>query len=252
MPAVAARGYRRVAMTWSILAHDPATGGFACAVATCNFAVGASVPHMRTGVGAVASQSFSNRYLGPAILDAMARGLPPDLAIRGAVEADAGRGLRQVHAIDRHGRSAAWTGDNCVMWCGHDAAAGASVAGNMLAGGAVVADTLGTFLSGSALDLPERLLAAMQAGQRAGGDARGQQSAALRLTTTEDFPDLCIRADDHERPLDELERLLRLWRRDRAPFLATQPRKADPAGLVDLDAIDARFAAAGSPLRVRR
>jgi len=100
--------------------------------------------------------------------------------------------------------------------------------------------------------VPARLLAAMQAGQRAGGDARGQQSAALRLVTTEDFPDLCIRADDHARPLDELERLLATWRRDRAPGLATQPRKADPPGLVDLDAIDARFAAAGSPLRVRR
>jgi uncharacterized Ntn-hydrolase superfamily protein len=239
-------------MTWSILVHDAATGAFACAVATCNFAVGASVPHLRAGVGAVASQSFSNRYLGPAILDAMARGLSPEQAIRGAVAGDEGRGLRQVHAIDRHGRSAAWTGENCVMWCGHADGPAVSVAGNMLAGPAVVGDTLAAFLADRARDLPERLLAAMQAGQRAGGDARGQQSAALRLVTTEDFPDLCIRADDHARPLDELERLLALWRRDRAPGLATQPRKSDPAGLVDLDAIDARFAAAGSPLRVRR
>ncbi len=239
-------------MTWSILTHDATSGAFACAVATCNFAVGASVPHLRAGVGAVASQSFSNRYLGPAILDAMARGLTPEQAIRGAVAGDDGRGLRQVHAIDRHGRSAAWTGENCVMWCGHLDGPSVSVAGNMLAGPAVIGDTLATFLADRARDLPERLLAAMQAGQRAGGDARGQQSAALRLVTTEDFPDLCIRADDHARPLDELERLLALWRRDRAPGLATQPRKSDPAGLVDLDAIDVRFAAAGSPLRVRR
>jgi uncharacterized Ntn-hydrolase superfamily protein len=239
-------------MTWSILTHDPASGAFACAVATCNFAVGASVPHLRAGIGAVASQSFSNRYLGPAILDAMARGLTPEQAIRSAIAGDAGRGLRQVHAIDRHGRSAAWTGENCVMWCGQAEGPSVSVAGNMLAGPAVVADTLATFLADRTSDLPVRLLAAMQAGQRAGGDARGQQSAALRLITTEDFPDLCIRADDHARPLDELDRLLALWRRDRAPGLATQPRKADPAGLVDLDAIDARFAAAGSALRVRR
>jgi uncharacterized Ntn-hydrolase superfamily protein len=239
-------------MTWSLLAHDAASGAFACAVATCNFAVGASVPHIRAGVGAVASQSFSNRYLGPAILDAMARGLPPDLAIQGAVAGDAGRGLRQVHAIDRLGRSAAWTGENCVMWCGSEAGPGVSVAGNMLAGADVVRGTLGSFLAAHELALPERLLVAMQAGQRAGGDARGQQSAALRLTTTEDFPDICIRADDHARPLDELERLLRIWRRDRAPFLGTQPRREDPAGLIDLDAIDARFAAAGSQLRVRR
>jgi uncharacterized Ntn-hydrolase superfamily protein len=239
-------------MTWSLLAHDAASGAFACAVATCNFAVGASVPHIRAGVGAVASQSFSNRYLGPAILDAMARGLPPDLAIQGAVAGDAGRGLRQVHAIDRLGRSAAWTGENCVMWCGSEAGPGVSVAGNMLAGADVVRGTLGSFLAAHELALPERLLVAMQAGQRAGGDARGQQSAALRLTTTEDFPDICIRADDHARPLDELERLLRIWRRDRAPFLGTQPRRQDPAGLIDLDAIDARFATAGSQLRVRR
>ncbi|MCC6718830.1 MAG: DUF1028 domain-containing protein [Acetobacteraceae bacterium] len=239
-------------MTWSILAHDAATGALAVAVATCNFAVGASVPHIRPGIGAVASQSFSNRYLGPAVLDAMARGLTPELAIRGAIASDAGRGLRQVHAIDRHGRSAAWTGENCVMWCGSQSAAGVSVAGNMLAGAAVVGDTLASFRAGGALALPERMLAAMQAGQRAGGDARGQQSAALRLFTGEDFPDLCIRTDDHAAPLDELERLLVLWRRDREPGLATAPRRADPAGAIDLDAIDARFIAAGSPLRVRR
>lgn len=239
-------------MTWSIVTHDAATGAFACAVATCNFAVGASVPHIRPGVGAVASQSFSNRYLGPAILDAMDRGLSPELAIQGAIASDEGRGLRQVHAIDRHGRTAAWTGDNCVMWCGHMAGQSVSVAGNMLAGEAVVADTLATFLAHDGLKLPERLLAAMQAGQRAGGDARGQQSAAMRLFTTEDFPDLCIRTDDHAAPLDELDRLLKLWRRDREPGLASQPRRADPAGAIDLDMINARFMAVGSKLRVRR
>jgi len=239
-------------MTWSIVTHDEATGAFAVAVATCNFAVGASVPHIRPGVGAVASQSFSNRYLGPAILDAMARGLSPAEAITGAVASDAGRGLRQVHAIDRHGRTAAWTGENCVMWCGHKAGPSVSVAGNMLAGEAVVGDTLAAFLEGGAAALPERMVAALQAGQRAGGDARGQQSAALRLFTTEDFADIDIRADDHAAPLEELERLLRIWRRDREPGLASNPRRADPAGLIDLDAIDARFIAAGSRLRVRR
>ncbi len=239
-------------MTWSIVTHDAASGAFAVAVATCNFAVGASVPHVRAGVGAVASQSFSNRYLGPAILDAMARGLSPEEAVAGAVASDAGRGLRQVHAIDRHGRTAAWTGGNCVMWCGHRSGPAVSVAGNMLAGEAVVADTLAAFLAGGAMKLPERMLAGLQAGQRAGGDARGQQSAAMRLVTTEDFPDLDIRADDSPAPLDELDRLLRIWRRDREPGLLTNPRKADPAGLIDLDAIDARFISAGSPLRVRR
>jgi uncharacterized Ntn-hydrolase superfamily protein len=238
-------------MTWSIVAHDPNTDAFAVAVATRAFAVGASCPFVRAGVGAVSTQSMTNRYLGPAVLDAMARGLAPAAAIESALAGDDGKGLRQVHAVDRHGRTAAWTGANCVMWCGNVAGFGASVAGNMLAGEAVVADTLAAFMAGTG-KLPERMLAGLQAGQRAGGDARGQQSAAMRLVTTEDFPDLDIRADDSPAPLDELERLLRIWRRDREPGLLTNPRKGDPAGLIDLDAIDARFISAGSPLRVRR
>jgi uncharacterized Ntn-hydrolase superfamily protein len=137
-------------MTWSIVAHDPATGAFAVAVATCAFAVGASCPFVRAGVGAVSTQSMTNRYLGPAILDALARGLDPAAAIEGALAGDAGAGLRQVHAVDRHGRTAAWTGRNCVEWCGSVAGAmaaggGVSVAGNMLAGEAVVGATLAAF-----------------------------------------------------------------------------------------------------------
>ncbi len=177
-------------MTWSIVAHDPATGAFAVAVATKAFAVGASCPFVRRGVGAVSTQSFTNRYLGPAILDALARGLPPDAAIEGALAGDAGRGVRQVHAVDRHGRTAAWTGQNCVEWCGSVAAPGISVAGNMLAGEPTIAATLAAWQAQPALELPERLMAAMEAGEAAGGDRRGRQSAAMVLTTTEDFPDL--------------------------------------------------------------
>lgn len=237
-------------MTWSIVAHDPATESFAVAVATCAFAVGASVPFVRAGVGAVATQSFTNRYLGPAVLDGLARGLSPELAIRSAIAGDDGRGLRQIHAVDRHGRTAAWTGENCVTWCGSEAAAHVSVAGNMLAGAAVVSDTLAAMAAD--LPLPERLLAAMLAGESAGGDRRGRQSAAMVVTSTEDFPDLNIRVDDHENPLSELERLAGLWRRDVLPMLSTRSSKANPAGLTDLDQIEARWIAAGSELRLRR
>ena len=121
-------------MTWSIVAHDPRTGAFAVAVTTCAFAVGASCPFVRSGVGAVSTQSMTNRYLGPAILDGLARGLSPAAAIEGALAGDDGKHLRQVHAVDRLGRTAAWTGRNCVEWCGSESAAGVSVAGNMLAG----------------------------------------------------------------------------------------------------------------------
>jgi uncharacterized Ntn-hydrolase superfamily protein len=239
-------------MTWSILAHDPASGAFAVAIATCAFAVGASCPFVRAGVGAVSTQSFTNRYLGPAILDGMARGLHPADAIRGALAGDAGEGIRQVHAIDRQGRAAAFTGRHCVDWAGEVVRPGVSVAGNMLAGEAVVAATAEAFAQDAALPLPERLMAALEAGEAAGGDRRGRQSAAMRLVTTEDFPDLDLRVDDHADPLAELRRLLDIWRVQRAPGLATAPRKADPSGLCDIDAIEAGWRARGVTLRFRR
>lgn len=237
-------------MTWSVVMHDADTGAFAVAVATCAFAVGASCPFVRSGVGAVSTQSMTNRYLGPAILDGLARGLPPDAAIQGALAGDEGRHLRQVHAVDRHGRIAAWTGDHCVEWCGSGSAPGISVAGNMLAGPGVVGATLAA-LPGAG-PLPERLAAAMLAGERAGGDRRGRQSAAMLLTTTEDFSDLNLRVDDHPDPLAELERLVGLWRRDAAPMLATRPSRANPSGTTDLDAIEAGWIAKGLPIRLRR
>ena len=274
-------------MTWSIVTHDPSSGAFAVAVATCAFAVGASCPFVRAGVGAVSTQSMTNRYLGPAILDGLARGLHPAAAIEGALAGDAGSGLRQVHAVDRHGRTAAWTGQNCVEWCGSAAGEGVSVAGNMLAGEAVIAATLvafqasatnpGATKAGAAkpgtpnpgapnpgaanavaeIPLPERLMLAMLAGQAAGGDRRGRQSAAMRLITTEDFPDLDLRVDDHADPLAELDRLLGLWREQAEPRLATAPRRANPAGFTDLDAIEAGWRASSSSalgldLRFRR
>ena len=238
-------------MTWSIVAHEPRTGAFAVAVATCNFAVGASCPFVRAGVGAVSTQSITNRYLGPAILDAMARGIAPAAAIEGALAGDEGAHLRQVHAVDRHGRSAAWTGRHCVTWCGSESAPFVGVAGNMLAGEAVVQDTMAAML-GSGAPLQERMMAAMLAGERAGGDRRGRQSAAMLLTTTEDFPDLNLRVDDHADPLPELQRLLGIWTRDAQPGIGTRPRKAAPSGTTDLDAIEAGWIEMGSPLRLRR
>jgi uncharacterized Ntn-hydrolase superfamily protein len=239
-------------MTWSIVAHDPATGAFAVAVATKAFAVGASCPFVRSGVGAVSTQSFTNRYLGPAILDAMARGLAPDAAIESALAGDEGRGIRQVHAVDRHGRTAAWTGQNCVEWCGSVAGPGISVAGNMLAGEPTIGATLEAWQANGARLMPERLMAAMEAGEAAGGDRRGRQSAAMVLTTTEDFPDLNLRVDDHVAPLEELRRLLGIWRVERAPGLSAQPSRANPSGFTDLDTIEAAWMLKGLDLRFRR
>jgi uncharacterized Ntn-hydrolase superfamily protein len=239
-------------MTWSIVAHDPKTDAFAVAVATKAFAVGAFCPFVRSGVGAVSTQSITNRYLGPAILDGLARGLPPAAAIESALVGDDGRGLRQVHAVDRFGRTAAWTGQNCVEWCGSTSADGISVAGNMLSGEPTIRQTLRTWSTGDELPLPERLMAAMEAGEAAGGDRRGKQSAAMVMVTTEDFPDLNLRVDDHTEPLAELRRLLSIWRVEGVGRLGTSPSKANPSGITDLDAIEAGWIARGLELRFRR
>jgi uncharacterized Ntn-hydrolase superfamily protein len=239
-------------MTWSILAFDKASGAFGAAVATKAFAAGSFVPFVRAGVGAVGTQSLTNRYLAPVVLDGLARGLTPKLAVEAAVAGDEGRHLRQVHAVDRFGRFAAWTGQNCVEWCGSVGTEGVSVAGNMLSNGHVAQATLDGYLADAALPLPERMQAALEAGEAAGGDRRGRQSAAMVLVTTEDFPDLSIRVDDHAEPLPELRRLLGVWRKERAPYLYNSPSKANPAGLIDLDALDANFAARGIPVRFKR
>jgi uncharacterized Ntn-hydrolase superfamily protein len=239
-------------LTWSLLVHDPESQAFAVAITTCNLAVGASCPFVRQGVGAVSTQSITNRYLGPAVLDGLARGLSPTAAIEGALAGDEGRHMRQVHAIDRHGRAAAWTGRNCVAWAGARSGQGWSIAGNMLSGEAVLDDTAAALLTREELPVPERMLAALQAGEAAGGDLRGRQSAALLLTTTEDFPDIDLRVDDHRAPLDELERLLRLWRLLREPGLRDSPRRATPSGTTDLDAIEAEWHRKGMGLKFSR
>jgi uncharacterized Ntn-hydrolase superfamily protein len=136
----------------------------------------------------------------------------------------------------------------------------------MLAGEAVVAQTLAVFQASAPqagalhaapdtptpLALPERLMQAMLAGQDSGGDQRGRQSAAMRLITTEDFPDLDLRVDDHPDPLAELDRLLSLWRAQAAPRLAAAPRRISPSGFIDLDAIETGWRARGLDLRFRR
>jgi uncharacterized Ntn-hydrolase superfamily protein len=122
----------------------------------------------------------------------------------------------------------------------------------MLAGEDVVAHSFTTFAAGSGLALPERLLRAMQAGERAGGDRRGRQSAALLLTTSEDFADLNIRVDDHADPLAELDRQLGIWREQWPQRAAWAPSKANPSGCTDLDVIEAAWQAQGLNLRFRR
>lgn len=239
-------------MTWSVVAYDAERDAFAVAVTTSAFAVGSRCPFVRSGVGAVASQSISSWYAGRQVLDLMEAGAAPADAITEALARDEGRHLRQVHAVDRHGRAAAWTGRHCVAWAGHRAGTHFSVAGNMLAGEGVVDATFDAFAARGDLRLPDRLVTALDAGQAAGGDHRGTQSAALLLATTEEYPDMDLRVDDAATPLVELRRLIGVYRRDVEPALVIRPTRANPSGVVDLERIEADWRSRGADLRFRR
>jgi uncharacterized Ntn-hydrolase superfamily protein len=193
-------------------------------------------------VGAVSTQSFTNRYLAPAILDGLERGLHPADAIQGALAGDRGRGIRQVHAVDRLGRSAAWTGENCVEWCGDSPQPGFSVAGNMLAGPAVIERSAEVYAQSRAMPFAGRFLEAMRAGEAAGGDKRGRQSAALLIHDEEEYPLLDIRVDDHADPLAELARLEVVARGRFLHYRKFMPSRANPAGVTDRDEIERRIA----------
>jgi uncharacterized Ntn-hydrolase superfamily protein len=225
-------------MTWSIVARD-ADGTFGVAVASRFFAVGALCPHAAGGVGALATQALVNPLYGPAALDAMARGTPPQEIVQALTAADPGRDHRQLHLVDRAGRIAAHTGAACIDWCGHRAGPSYSLAGNMLAGPRVLEDTAAAFEAAGALPLALRLLVAMEAGESAGGDKRGKQAAALILYTTERYPALDLRVDDHAEPLAELRRLYDKSLERFQPFTACLPRHDDPAGITDRVVIEA-------------
>lgn len=230
-------------MTWSIVARDPQTGFFGVAVATRFFAVGALVPHVRGGRCAVATQAFVSPLWGMEAADRLALGEAPEAVIRDLVARDAGQSQRQIHMLDAQGRIAAHTGASCIDWCGQLQAEGISVAGNMLANGRVIADTLACYLDHPDLPFAERLLTAMEAGEAAGGDKCGKQSAALRIHRSEDYPWIDIRTDDHPDPLAELRRLLDVAQ-ERYLFVAdAMPTRANFSGVTDRTEIDRAIAA---------
>jgi uncharacterized Ntn-hydrolase superfamily protein len=229
-------------MTWSIVARDPATGQIGIAVSTCAFAVGARVPHVETGVGAVASQSFVNPFYGPRGLQLMREGVPVEEVVRRLTDADEGRSQRQLHVMDAAGHFAAYTGEGCVPWCGHLIRDTFSVAGNMLAGPAVIEETARVYAENLALPFPRRLIMALRAGEAAGGDKRGKQSAALLIHDEEEYSLLDLRVDDHTDPLAELARLEEVSRGRYIHYRKFMPSKANPSGLTDRAEIERRIA----------
>jgi len=229
-------------MTWSIVARD-GQGRFGVAIASRFFAVGALCVHTRRGVGALATQALMNPLYGPAGLERLAQGRAPADVVDALTAADAGREQRQLHAIGAHGAAAAHTGAQCVDWCGHVAAAHYSVAGNMLAGPQVLQATVAAYEAHAALPLAERLIAAMAAGEAAGGDKRGKQAAALRIHGDEDHAELDLRVDDHAEPLLELRRLYDVSLQRFQPFVACLAGRHDPVGELDRARIEARVEA---------
>ena len=230
-------------MTWSILAIDRATGAIGAAVATRFFAVGALCIHVEAGVGALATQALINPMYAVHGMPMLRRGDSPDVVAANLLAGDAGRATRQLHMLDSAGRIAQHTGASCVDWCGAVRGDDVSIAGNMLAGPDVIAATLEAFLGASG-SLAERLLTALEAGEAAGGDKRGRQSAALKICTRDPYPDLDIRADDHPDPLAELRRLLAVSRDTYAVFRRFLAGADSACGVFDREVINAAVAAA--------
>lgn len=243
-PATEPPGTEPPVATFSIVAFDPDTGDLGVAVQSKFFGVGAVVPWARADVGAIATQSYANTSYGPEGLALLDDGQPAEAVLERLTQADPGRDRRQLGLVDAEGRPAAYTGAQCFAWAGHRLGAHYCCQGNILAGQAVVDAMAVRFEATAGRPLAERLVAALEGGQAAGGDKRGRQSAALLVVRrgggyaglNDRYVD--IRVEDHETPIAELARLLALHRRTLPPApvpatlatdLVREPRASEPA-----------------------
>lgn len=218
------------ATTFSIVAQDMKTRLVGVAVATKVPAVGALCPFARYEVGAVVTQAWTNPYLAPASLDAIAAGRAPQDSLNDALAVDPGKSWRQVGVVSADGRAAAFTGDDTDPWRGHKTGNGYAVQGNMLTGMEVLEAMEAAFLKRPEKPLAARLIAALEAGQAAGGDRRGKQSAAVLVPGPEIYPLVDLRVDEHRDPVRELRRVYEVARRELFPSLQAMPTRANPRG----------------------
>jgi uncharacterized Ntn-hydrolase superfamily protein len=230
-------------MTWSIIARDT-DGAFGIAIASKFFAVGAICPHGEGGVGALSTQALPNPLWGTRGLRLLREGLPAQAVLDHVVMPDPGASQRQFHVHDARGGIAVHTGAQCIDWCGHLVRPTLSVAGNMLAGPDVIAATAHAFENATQTSFVRRLVAALAAGEAAGGDKRGKQSAAVVIWTTEEYPAVSLRVDDHEDPLAELARLESVGRQRLFHYVKFMPSRQNPYGTLDRAAIEAGIAEA--------
>jgi len=226
--------------TFSIVACDPRRRFWGVAVSTKPMAVGATVPWAEWRVGAVATQAMSNYHYGPRGLEFLRRGLPADEVVRRLTRADPRREHRQLGVVDRRGHAAAWTGAKCLESATHVVGDGFSCQGNIVASEEVVHGMARAFESARG-SLARRMMKALEAGCRAGGDRRGIESAALLVVHREPWYDRAwsdrwvdLRVDQHSRPIRELERILRIDEAATRRFLvaraARRRRRASGAG----------------------
>ena len=235
-------------MTWSIIARDRGSGAFGVAIATRFFAAGALCPHAQSGVGALSTQALVNPHYGALGLDLLRSGVPAPEVVKRLTTPDEGREQRQLHVIDSRGRIGQHTGSKCIDWCGALVGDGYSVAGNMLANERVIRETARAYESFRG-PLAERLLAGLEAGEAAGGDKRGKQSAALVIHSTEAYPELDIRVDDHAEPLAELRRLYDKAHERFIAFMSCGPSQKRPWGELDRAKIEDAIARYKRPSR---
>jgi uncharacterized Ntn-hydrolase superfamily protein len=207
-----------IVATFSIVASDPETNDLGVAVQSRFLAVGAVVPWAKAGVGAIATQAYANTSYGPNGLKLLESGLSVQETLDKLIQADDGRAHRQVGIIDAKGNAAAYTGEKTNAWAGHHIGKNYTAQGNILAGEEVVL-VMGKAFEKTDGPLAEKLIAALEAGQAAGGDTRGQQSAALLVVRKNGgfggFNDryIDLRVDDHEKPIEELKRIYKLYER---------------------------------------
>lgn len=201
--------------TYSIAARDAETGQLGVAVQTHQMCVGVMVPWLEPGVGAIATQAMTNPSFGPMGLAMLREGVAAPQVIAALVASDSGASRRQMGVVDAQGKAAAWTGSDCIAEAGHYVGDGYSIHANMMTRATVI-DAMRSAYESASGDLAQRMLAALQAAQAEDGDIRGMQSAALvvasgeRGVQTRDRYLYNLRVDEHDQPLVELGRLVRL------------------------------------------
>ncbi|MEU8210013.1 DUF1028 domain-containing protein [Micromonospora sp. NPDC049044] len=217
-------------MTFSIAAWCRRTGQLGVGALTARPAVGKLVAHVQSGGGAVATQATVNPFLAYHGLPLLDEGRSPQDVLTELLAQDPGRDVRQVGMVDRHGRSHAFTGSRTVGWAGHRTGPGYALQGNRLVGPQILAEILRVFEESGGLDLAERLVLAIEAGEEAGGDRHGARSATVTVIGDQPYPLWDVRVDDAEHPARELRRLHGVFRDEVLPTIRGMPTREDPMG----------------------